>query len=445
MKTVVEPQQHIAALWSKPEIRDGETFRLMRYVMRVDQEDKVLLHNVVTGQLVLLDQEETDILDGLPKQYCTGMEHLIDGHYLVAENYDEHLQVRTMRSILRMLAEFQATSDITSYTILTTTACNARCYYCFERGARIVTMSEQTARDVVEFITAHCGSGKKVSITWFGGEPTLTPDRIGQICAGLSENGIEFSSKITTNGYLFDESIISQASTLWHLESVNISLDGTEERYNIIKSYINPVDNPYQRVMRNIGLLLKGGIRVNLRMNFGKGNYFDFKDLVQDVIERFGKTPLLKLSAHQINSDDADRDGSEEWFSEKIVELNDLARKAGLYRQSERLPSLVSIGCKAAMDSTVTITPEGNLVRCPEHFEDDQITGNVRDGITNGDIVASWKELVEYDNCIDCFLYPHCLKMLNCSVGDRCCYRKEYRYLYQETIKHHAINSLNEN
>ena len=30
-------------------------------------------------------------------------------------------------------------------------------------------------------------------------------------------------------------------------------MDGTEEKYNIIKSFINPKDNPYQRVMKNIG------------------------------------------------------------------------------------------------------------------------------------------------------------------------------------------------
>ena len=60
MITVVEPKRPIAALWSEPEIRDGETFRLMRYVLRVDHEGKVLLCNVVTGQLAVLDQDEAE-------------------------------------------------------------------------------------------------------------------------------------------------------------------------------------------------------------------------------------------------------------------------------------------------------------------------------------------------------------------------------------------------
>jgi len=63
-------------------------------------------------------------------------------------------------------------NDITSYTILPTTGCNARCYYCFEHGSKVMTMTRETAGEVVRFITEHCGPKKTVAIMWFGGEPT---------------------------------------------------------------------------------------------------------------------------------------------------------------------------------------------------------------------------------------------------------------------------------
>ena len=56
MRTIVEPKEFIAKLWGKQKINDTDTFRMMRYVIRDDYDGKVLLHNVVTGQLVVLDQ-----------------------------------------------------------------------------------------------------------------------------------------------------------------------------------------------------------------------------------------------------------------------------------------------------------------------------------------------------------------------------------------------------
>lgn len=439
MKTIVEPEEHIRRLWGKQNVDAKAVYRLMHYVLRVDQDGKVLLHNVVTGQLAVLEPDEAKMLNALPMGFCSEMQELIEEHYLVAESFDEHVQVRSMRKILRMYNESQSTDDITAYTILTTTACNARCYYCFEKGAKVVTMSEQTANDVVRFITTHCGSRKTVSIAWFGGEPTLTPDRIDQICIGLRKKGIAYTSKITTNGYLLDESMITRAKEIWNLKTVNISMDGTEERYNRIKSYVNPKDDPYQKVMENIGLILREGIHVNLRMNFDKNNYDDFKNLVNDAAYRYSRTQFLNVSAHQINGDYHDEEcnqhGNEEWFSEKIVELNDIAREAGLNRKGGRLPSLVSIGCKASLNSMVTITPEGNLVRCPEQFGEDQITGNVRDGILNKGLIQSWKQLADYERCRECAFYPHCLTIKNCAVRDRCCYKLEYSKLYSDAIK----------
>ena len=243
--------------------------------------------------------------------------------------------------------------------------------------------------------------------------------------------------------YLFDEEMLHQATNVWKLQSVNISVDGMEENYNRIKSYNNPKDNPFQRVMRNIGLFLSREIFVNLRMNFDMGNHSDFKSLLQYVKNKFGDSPFLNVYAHQISGEFSDDllHGDEEWFSGKIVELNDLAREAGMYRRSIKLPSLVSIGCKAAMDSTVTITPEGFLVRCPEQFGADQITGNVKDGITNIELIKSWKRLCNDGKCNECNMFPRCLRIMNCSVGDRCCYKEEYNILCKEAIIRTVVGS----
>ena len=69
MKTIVKPKEHISNLWGKQRINETEEYRLMHYVLRVDHDGKVLLHNVVTGQLVELEQDEAEVLEKLPIAY----------------------------------------------------------------------------------------------------------------------------------------------------------------------------------------------------------------------------------------------------------------------------------------------------------------------------------------------------------------------------------------
>lgn len=440
MISIVEPKEHIDVLWSKQAINDGLTFRMMKYVLQVECENKTLLHNVVTGQLVILNEEEEEGLNSLPVEYASWMESLIKAHYLVPEGFDEHQKVYNMRKILRMLNDTQKPKAINHYTILPTTACNARCYYCFEQGERLVTMTEQTAENVVEFISTHRGEDDIVFISWFGGEPTVAASRIDQICKGLRERGVVFKSEMTTNGYLLDEKMVARATNLWNLKTVMICLDGTEKRYNLTKAYVNVKDNPYQRVLRNISYLLENKIHVDLRMNFDLDNYNEFQDIVEEALTIFGTNPYLHVTAHPIVGEYVGIDGSirhanEEWFTKKVLELNEFSRKKGLFNGQDNVSCLRFGGCEATSDGSVTITPEGCLVRCPEQFGKDQITGNVYDGITQKEIVKSWKEFADYQKCIDCVLYPRCEKIKNCKVKDVCTFSLELQYREKDAAK----------
>lgn len=439
MITIVEPKQSVDRLWGQQRAGEDKRYRLMRYALRMDHDGRVLLHNVVTGRLVVLDQTEADMLGTLPAAFRPEMEPLITGHFLIPEDYDEHRQVVNLRHILQCLDTAGHCPGITTYTILTTTACNARCYYCFEHGAKTVTMTEETAGDVVRFILSHCGPEKKVFLTWFGGEPTLTPDRIDQICLGLREGGVTFESTLVTNGYLLDRETVAKARDLWCLTQVQICVDGTEEKHNRIKAYVNAVDSPYQRVFRNTAYLLEAGIRVNLRMNFDLGNVEDFLPFMEEVKQRLSPSPLLSVSAHPIigtfrNQEGEIPHGSEAWFEEKIVQLAEIAEGAGLSHRKPRLPSLNYRECMASRDFAVTITPEGALVRCPEQFGEDQIVGSLREGVTNRQRTEAWKKAADSERCAACVMFPLCHFPANCLTSKLC-------MLYSERVRQAAAAS----
>ena len=429
MRTIVSPKPMIEKLWKKQEVCDRLPLRIMDYVLKVEYDGEVLLYNTVTGQLIALDEGEIKELEKKRIIYSPILESLVNCHYLVSEDYDEHQMVLNLRLVLQKMNTVAKTKAITHYTILPTTACNARCYYCFERGTVPQTMSEQTANDVVEFIKTHCG-GNKVQIRWFGGEPTIATHRIDQICAGLKEAGIQFSSRITSNGYLLNKNLVPRAKRDWNLEFAMISVDGTEQRYNQVKAYVGAVDNPYRTVLQNIGVLLDNDVKVKLRMNFDKQNYQEFAGLVSDIYALYQGNPSLQVFAHQINDDYSgavgqEAHGSEEWYGDKIHELNELSRRKGLLNRQDVFPCLEYHVCEAASPDAVTITPEGKLVSCPEKFGKDQEKGDLKHGITNVAIDESWKVVGDFERCRKCVFFPNCVKVVNCNGSERCYYKHE--------------------
>ena len=444
--TLAEPQQRVVKLWGRQAAKPGETYRLMKYVLRVEHEGHTALHNVMTGQLVLLNDDEIRLVDSLPAAYSADMEALVADHYLVPEGYDEYKQLVSLRTILRKLTP--PVKNITHYTILPTTACNARCYYCFEQGSKIVTMTEQTAEDTVRFIAEHCGEEKKVSITWFGGEPTVAANRIDQICHGLQREGIAYTGMMYTNGYLFDEEMADKARDLWHLRGLQIVVDGTEELYNRIKNYVNPQDNPYQRVMRNIGLLLEREIRVAVRMNIDQINHDSFKEVAEELVERYPRQSNLMLWATPVIGDYSDgnadkRHADEVWLKNRMLELNDYAMSVGLAKQTTTLPSLKYQGCMADGDGCIVISAAGALVECAEHFRGTDEVGNLVDGLTNHELITSWHRIAYEAICESCIFAPQCVRMANCSGIVRCS-RQLQNNRFVQVIKEIISKNMNE-
>lgn len=436
--TIVEPKEHIANLWGKQKVKEGETYRLMKYVLRVDHDGKALLHNVVTGQLVILAEKEKNLFNKLPNCFTDEMSDLVEAHFLVPVEFDESKLVIQIRTILQKLDDANK-SAVKTYAILPTTACNARCYYCFEQGIKPSTMTVDTAEHVIRYIVEHC-EDDFIGILWFGGEPTLAAKRIDQICIGLQKYGINYSSSIITNGYLFDEKMSKRASCIWKVSSATISIDGAEEKYNKIKAYKDTDESPYQRVLRNIGLLLSEGISIDLRMNFDLDNYDDFKLVVSDLKQRYSNNPLLHFRAHQINGEYSDANGiihhgDNAWYQNKILELNNVSRKNGLLPFKLLLPSLDYKRCKAGCDNSMAITPKGYFVKCPEQLHDNQIIGDLKHGIVNYELVQKWKETASYENCKICNLFPYCVRMANCATKSDCCHHKDLLAQFEVTMR----------
>ena len=424
MKTIVPAKENIAKLWGHPKPKEDVQYRPMKYLLKTQVEDGTLVHNVVTGHLVLLSAEESEAYEKLPAAYAPILNELIANHFVVPEAFDEHKSVLQLKTILRK-AEDSKPKHITGYTILPTTNCNARCFYCYEANTKHINMTEETALRTVEFIKENCG-GDKVSIGWFGGEPTVAANRIDFICNGLKEAGIEYSSTMISNGYLLNAEMADRAKDLWKLRRIQITLDGTEEVYNKVKAYRAVKGSPFRTVMANITSLLEREISVSVRMNLDRHNAENLRELIEELTERFSGNSYFDAYVWPLFDDCGfepvgHTDDDRHWLLEKQAELNEILRKNQMNRsrRERALPSIKFHHCMADNDGSVIINADGSLAKC-EHTFMDEIVGNIYDGITDKACIASWKENVEYSECKECPLFPTCYEPKKCFSTGSC-------------------------
>ena len=423
MRVIQEPHKAISDVWGRPCRKEEVVYRLFRYILTKDVEEGKLLYNTVTGALILLEKSDGLDLTSLPAAVDAKWDALISMKYLVPEDFDDKKSVTQLRKVIHLLSQRK---DVVGYTIMPTSHCNARCFYCFESTFKYTHMSEETAAQLVEYMTEHCNAEKFLHITWYGGEPTVGEKRIDQICEGLNKNGIGFSSFMYSNGYLFDDEMVKKAVDLWKLNRIQITLDGTEEVYNRVKAYKAVNGSPYQRVMQNIRKLLNAGIYVIIRMNVDFHNIEDLKHLIDELAERFSGYENINCYVHVLFDDEGYETVTH--TPEERIELeerkNDLSRLIvekglALKRGQVSMPHLKALSCCTDNDASMVINPDGGIAKC-DHVPYTHTIGTIwSDGLDTA-MQYELKENKEFPACESCLLYPVCYHLRVCAPSNVC-------------------------
>ena len=419
VQTIKEAAKNIALLWQRPRQVQG-IYRPMKFLLKAQVEEGLLLYNVITSEMVLLDNVDARFFDGPSEEYNPAMDELIARHFLVPDSFDENKSVEQLRALIKKL---EITKRVNGFTILPTTECNARCYYCFESDHPHCTMTDQIVTDTVSYIADKC-KGEPIEITWFGGEPMVASKRISQICKGLRVRGIRYRSSMVSNAYLFDESLIQTAKDDWHLTMVQITLDGTEKVYNETKAYIQPRDNPYQRVLQNIDALLEQGIAVNVRLNVTVNNAENLSDLVDELDIRFGGKKGFTAYSHEVfenvgyNPLYYDGNVREQVYA-RASELDAKLRQKKLLGSLAKLPGLRIMHCMADNDSCRVIYPDGSIGKC-ENMSSLESVGDIYQDITDQASNSRCKLTKQFPGCADCPLFPSCINLMICPETGYC-------------------------
>lgn len=397
----------------------NKKYRLLDFCCFVELESgESIIFNSLTNKMVLVSAEELNAIKKLPKIFDEILIPLLEEWFIVPIDHDDK---KTSDQVYEVLKLYNDTSYKNKFTILTTTDCNARCFYCYEHGVTRTHMTSETAETVADYIIKHCNK-KKVSLNWFGGEPLYNYKVIDIIVDRLNKANIEFFSNMISNGYLFTNELIDHAFEKWNLEKVQITLDGTEEVYNKIKNYLNVVGSPFLTVINNIRKIAEKGISVSIRLNVSDENREDIYKLVDYLYDEFKDLEKVKVyCANLFDLEHRNNEAEIERLNNEYFKLRDYIESKGLLKRKFHKTDLSSRGCMAQNENSVVISPMGLLGRCEHFSEGEKMYGSIFTDEINEKSYNFWTEYSRVPECSDCIMYPICSGVSYCPDRDSRC------------------------
>lgn len=418
METIIKKNNTFSALFGEREVTNN--LELASYCLTVPYNNGTLIFNTLSRELLFLSEEEASCVSDINNCDTEAANYLKKNWYFLPKGTNAIKYCDQILDTVKIMKASKNKKIFHGYTIMTTMECNARCFYCFQKGVAQPRMSLKTAEDLADFILSHADPEKKVKLSWFGGEPLFNTEVMDVICEKLEKANQKYRSTIITNAYLFNSENIKKAKELWKLKHIQVSLDGTENKYNRIKNYIYKDDpSPFLTVINNIKNLLENDFEVVIRLNLGLHNAEDLYNLVDFLAEKFSGYKNFFAYAHRLF--DFDDYGNPLHSEEEIIKTIDLLEKFNEYLVNKGLTTNSTISksysvnqCMADSDKSLVITPEGKITKC-EHYSDREFIGDIYSDDFNDSVINEWKVLQpKLEICSDCPYYIDCKRLKKC-------------------------------
>ncbi len=416
MQMVLKGDTSVKTLVGHKKTIPGLIYRWSDFVFPFSHLGKRYVFNNLTKRCYCIDEQtlnteknarftsESDIKQDV-------MDVLVADLFLVPEDKDE---TQLYEGFLKIARAMRRSKGYSSYTILPTTACNARCVYCFELGYEYVSMKAETAERLIQFIIETHNPKKKVELNWFGGEPLVGEKIIDKICEGLRNAGVDYTGYIVTNASLISAENIKKMQSLWNVQEMQITLDGAEDEYNARKNYYHHYPSAYWHVLSRIKMVNEAGIFIYIRVNIDSGNIGGLRQMFSELepfVPDKKNVVVLLTPLFQVQES---LDGLSVW--NRCFDLFDFIQSLGFRLQTmSRIRELTVQYCMAdSPDRCVVIGPDGRLYPC-ESIEAMPSLGNIWDGVTNQELYNELSQVEKTaEKCKGCVFLPDCTPFSKC-------------------------------
>jgi uncharacterized protein len=238
--------------------RRGRVEMLSKY--NIFLEDYKILFNTLTGYIIKLNDNELEKLERgiVPEE----LKDIIEEGF--SATFDEFIHTFT--------------KNVFEPTLVLTYRCNFDCVYCFQKAFRDnSSVSDKVVNCFIKYIRNH-ENGRKVRVTFFGGEPLLEIQRIKEISMKLSD--LKYSFSVVTNGSLLTKHIVNELKSLG-LSHVQVTLDGPREVHDKRRYFVGGRGS-YDIILKNLRDI-QDDVNIVLRVNIDVNNITSFRELLRDL------------------------------------------------------------------------------------------------------------------------------------------------------------------
>lgn len=392
-------------------------------VISYSDRKELIVYNSYTGGIASFSGEEIpEVLAALRAARIEGelSEDQLSLHelgFIVSDQVDEDRRAQFLHQSMHR-------TDLMHLVILPTEACNFRCTYCYESFLR-GNMTDAAKSGLQNYVKKQASHLNQLSVSWFGGEPLLALDTIGELSEAFLHTamkyGVSYTADMTTNGYYLTQQVFQQLLS-WSIKRFMITIDGPEAAHDA-RRFLRDGGKTFSRILGNLIEIskLSDEFEVHIRVNFDHSNLDEIKELVRNISRLFSGDKRFQVFFRPVGRWGGIHDEQlpvcdPKMADSKMWEFAAFGLDQKLAMSSFIESSLMPAGsvCYAAKPHSLVVGSNGRLYKCTVALEEasNQIGHLHSDGTAQLDYdkLALWTTSGEEqdEHCRSCFYRPAC-------------------------------------
>ncbi len=397
-----------------------------------------LLFNSLSRSLCLLSLQETTLYQALvadPSAHDTVVdlknnnEHRVLFKQLSAEGFCISDQLDELSLVQEQYHHARKDESSLGLTIAPTMDCNLACGYCFQgldKARNAIT--DELEEKILHLIQNSSEALRRVSITWYGGEPLIKSQRLLTLSKKIidlcADRNASYSSIVVSNGVYLNAKL-AQKLIDHGCHLAQITVDGPAQLHDQMRP-TKGGKGSFQLIMGNIGdVLANTTLQVTIRINVGKDNIDACGQLLDELeLRGFHQYPQCNVYFAPIDAS-TEKSGSafdvalgKDDFNRQIAPYRARAKRMGLINETVSPSGIMGL-CVATKNADMVLAPNGEIHKCWETMhEPSQRTGQliasdankIASCIDDSQNKRLWDEWSPYDNpvCASCRIVPMC-------------------------------------